>query len=220
MRFFLIILCSLSFLTVNAQEIDSTRLYPRAVGVNAFFVNSFLPLDNDIGLDAPYLVSLRKYKPNQRFTHQGFNIDLFGVFDEPEDEPKQNSNNIDLGYRIGWGKHWTIQKKIVMYAGGDLLLEGRLSQTKTFIESNFSPDGVNKRRIYTFRTGGGPFVGVQYNFSPRFGVYTEASYYLKFSYENEKFTTDIDGQSDFTNKQFRYFDIFKLPGSITLFFNY
>lgn len=211
---------TITLLLLGWQQAHTQLIHPQdttiELGVSAVFLNTFLPLDNAIGRSAPFLFSYRKYRPNKKIIRMGLNINLEGVFDNPEKEADRNTAELDIGYRVGWGRQRQIHKRMFVFSGFDLLADFFFSNTTTGETAENLDDGT-KRSTYEFGTGVGPFVGLQFNFTDRIGLFTEAAFYIKGAYEIENFRANQQDNQNFLDKQFSFQERFRLPGNLTLF---
>ena len=206
-------------LTSNAQtaKIDT---FKKAIGIDATFINNFLPFDNTIGERGDYLLHYIKYKEGNRFTRQAFDIDIFGQFNDNETEADVNDARFNIDYKISSGKRKEVFKSGYLHYGTELLLNYILDQRTNTDNNDTSGESKNRRLDQTIEALFGPFLGLQYKISPRISIYTEAGFYLMGSYTVDKFKSDFDPDSNFKNTSVDINEIFDLPGSIILFYHF
>ncbi|MEM6699936.1 MAG: hypothetical protein AAF599_16150, partial [Bacteroidota bacterium] len=74
---------------------------------------------------------------------------------------------------------------------------------------------------YQLGTGIGPFLGLQYNYTPRLGIFTELKYYIRASLtlEDIKFQENARGDTA-TDRTIGYSNTINLPTSIALFYKF
>lgn len=215
--FFLFILFQGTLLAQDTTAYD----YVHEAGLDINFINVFIPLENvTIGRRGSYQFYYRKYRPGKKVLRMGLDIDFEGVFDRNQLVADRNNNQFALFYRVGWGKQRPIFDKALLFYGADLLLEPFYSSTRVGESADGRDDG-NFRATYRLTTGGGPFVGLQYNLTPRLGLFTELRYYLRVGYELEDISFDEGAfQADATDRRFFYRESLRLPTSVALFFKF
>ncbi|MEM0993574.1 MAG: hypothetical protein AAGI49_11120 [Bacteroidota bacterium] len=216
----LISLVTISYLAIGQDQIqDSTIIHE--VGLDLNFVNVFLPLDNNvIGRRGGYQFYYRRYRLNKKILRMGLDIDLGGSFDRKNTDLARNNNRIDIDYRIGWGKQKDVFKKAMIFYGVDWLIEPFYSSTRVSESFKDAKDG-NFRATYRLSTGAGPFLGLQYNFSTRLGIFTELNYYIRASFvlEDIRFEENALGDTA-TDRAITYSDLLRLPTSVALFYKF
>lgn len=201
------------------QEDTTPKKNQKEFGIDALFINRFLPLERTIGITSPYLFNYRNLYENGKFRRMGLDIDLSGLFENNESEPGKNTAKLDVDYRIGWGKQRKIYSKLNILYGTDLLLEFFIDHTNVPESTEGMKDG-NSRTATNYLTGGGPFIGFQYNFTEQFGLFTESSFYFHIFYRVEKFDDEANDFADFTDKAFGFNRRFSTPGNLVLFYKF
>jgi len=200
-----------SALTIQAQ--DEATLYQKEIGIDGFFINRFLPINNNIGIRAPYLLSYRTYKPDNKFIRLGLNADWATQGDEDI-----TTSDIDVEFLLGTGKYKEIMKKTTIFYGVDFLTS---VSNQRLVQEDDTVSGIVKstRTVTDLGIGVGPSAGIQYNFVPRFGVYTEFSFHTNLIYQLDSFVSDLSVEQS-TDTSFRWTGGFNLPGHIVFFFKF
>ncbi|MEM8528414.1 MAG: hypothetical protein AAGG68_27480, partial [Bacteroidota bacterium] len=159
-------------------------------------------------------------RPNKKILRMGLDIGFGGSFDRNQTDLSRNNNGLDISYRVGWGKQKDVFKNAVIFYGVDWLLRPFYSTTRVGESSKGAEDG-NFKATYRLTTGVGPFIGLQYNFNDRLGIFTELNYYIRaaLTIEDTKFDENAIGDTA-TDKEITYDDISRLPTSIALFYKF
>jgi len=218
----LISLLVISYLSIGQDQIqiqDSTVIHE--VGLDLNFVNVFLPLDgNNIGRRGGYQFYYRRYRPDKKILRMGLDIGFSGSFDRNQTSLDRNNNEVDINYRVGWGKQKEVFNKGMIFYGVDWLIRPFYSSTRVGESFMNAKDG-NFKATYRLTTGVGPFIGLQYNFNDRLGIFTELNYYIRaaLTIEDIKFEENARGDTA-TDKEIIYDDILRLPTSIALFYKF
>ena len=203
-----------------AQESTYVDTFKRSVGIDATFVNNFLPFDNTIGERGDYLVHYFKFRENGKFTRHAFDIDVFGRFENNESEEDIDDARFNIDYKISFGKRKRIFKNGYIYYGTEMRFDYFLDQrvNRDFNAPDENSFNTNLDQIIEFMYG--PMLGIEYKFSPRVSVYTEAGFYIMGRFMVEKFRSDNNPALDFTDTTIQVQDVFDLPGSIILFYSF
>jgi len=211
--------CLLSLGVIVAQTDEaapSPKVY-KEYGIDALFINRLLPLERTIGVSSPYLFNMKRWNDAGKVERFGLNINIVGQSDTRDNDPSQVTNSIDIDYRFGWGKKRNAFKKADWYLGTDILVNPLFESTKTITDFS-GVETENKSTTIGFGTGIGPWVGLQYNFTERIGLYTEFAAYLTFDYTFSEFQTDNSNLNGFKEKTFSYRSKFIIPGNLVIFF--
>ncbi len=229
MKYIFLILSILFALNLSAQtdindNENESRQFNRQFGLNAFFINSLLPLDNDIGNSHPYLFHFMTFREGNKFHRKSLNIDLDIESGKTESEPTVNQNFVNIDYKAGWGKHRELRKKLRGYYGFDLVpgFDWRRTTIKDDEENPINPNinSNSKRTQIGGHLGMGPMLGIQYQFTERFGVYTEATFYMVLRYSEEKFEPEDPLLDEFTDYSFNLNTSYRLPTSLIIFYTF
>lgn len=202
-----------------SQNEVSDKIFKKEFGLDALFINRFLPLERSIGINSPYLFNYRILREGGKFKRMGLDLDLSGLFEDNESEVGRNTFRFDLDYRVGWGKQQKVYSKLNILYGTDLLLEFFVNHTKVKELPDGSQNG-NSRTTTNYLMGAGPFIGAQFNFTEHFGVFTESRFYFNIFYQIEKFDDEASDLTDFTDKAFGFNRIFSTPGNLVLFYKF
>lgn len=220
LNFFLTLLLALAFnLSAHSQQVQQDTFY-KSAGIDATFINNFLPFDNTIGSRGNYLFHYIKYKKNDRFTRHAFDIDVFGRFENNESDIDRDDARFNIDYKFSKGKRKNIFKNGYLLYGTEILLDYFLNQ-RSNLDSN-DPDGesFNTNLDQTLSASLGPFLGLEFKISKRVSIYTEAGIYLNFEYGIDSFKSDFDSSQNFRDTNIAVRDLFELPGSIILFYSF
>jgi hypothetical protein len=103
-----------------------------------------------------------------------------------------SSNSTNLFYRAGWERRFVFDKKIVVFAGVDLVGQYGTTNSQSSNVFNDLPNNYSYTKT-TDKTslmayGGGPVAGIQFFISKRLSLFTEIPIY--FLYSNQKEITD------------------------------
>lgn len=203
----------------NAQQEKRDTFY-KSVGIDATFINNFLPFDNTIGSRGSYLVHYIKYKKNDKFTRHAFDIDVFGRFENNESEVDRDDARFNIDYKISKGKKKEVFKKGYILYGTEGLFDYFLNQRSTLDGNDPDNESFNTNLDQSFEVMVGPFLGLEYKFSKRISVYTEAGFYFLFRYGIDSFKSDLNPELNFKDTTISVNDVFDLPGSIILFYSF
>lgn len=204
---------------VNAQSTQQDTFY-RSFGLDASFINNFLPLDNSIGIRGTHLFHFIKFHSNGKFTRHGLDFLLDGSFRKEESALDQNDSRFSLEYKIGLGKRKDIFKKAYLLHGWEFGATYFLNQRKNLDPNNPFEDTYNTNVEQSWSTSVGPMVGFGYNFTKRFSIYTEASFYLRLAYSHEKFKSELTPTSDTEDSALSVKSDFNFPRSIIIFYHF
>lgn len=210
----------LNFCVIGYSQSVNQDTFYRSAGIDATFINNFLPFDNTIGSRGNYLFHYIKYKKDDKFTRHAFDIDVFGNFENNESDIDRNDARFNIDYKISKGKRKSAFKKGYILYGTEFLLDYFLNQ-RSNLDSN-DPDGgsFNTNLDQVISASIGPFLGLEYKISKRVSIYTEAGVYLNFEYGIDSFKSDFNPDLNFNDTNISVKDIFDLPGSIILFYSF
>lgn len=201
------------FLSFNLSAQSDTTAY-REVGIGFGFINSLLPLDNNIGSNnSSYHVYYNKIKGNKH-SRWAFRLNLDGSIENDDvQESKTRINLIDFRFQYASGKSKNV------YKGFDLIYGWKISPSLLFsqqqTESIDDPDDDTKRTIFDLQIGTGPFTGLQYHAGYNVSIYLETSYQLFVSFRSDSFET-TPGFADFETKAIDYTSVFTTPTQLIL----
>lgn len=204
---------------VSIQD-TSKRIFSRSVGIDAAFVNNFLPFDNPIGSRGSHLFHFIKYKKENKFTRQALDINVFGSFLNRESDTDVVDTRFDIDYKVSKGKRKNIFKKGYLLYGPEILFGYLLNHRLTRDPNAFNITSKNKNIDHTFSAAVGPFVGLEYKITKRLSIYAEAGAYLNFTYLISSFKSELNPSLDFNDKRITISNSFNLPRSIILFYHF
>jgi len=216
-RLTLITIILLSILFTGYSQDNENPAFTRSIGLDLTFINNFLPFGNNIGNQDDHLFHFFKYKENNKFNRQAFDIGFSGNFANNERNTNVNDRRIDLQYKISKGKRKTIFKNGYVLYGGELPLRYFYSQRAITDPSSTNPNDSTVTDLF-YLASIGPFLGFEYKFSKRFSVYTEGGAYLNFSYSIDEFESEINSSQNFRDTNFFISNTFNFPASIILLY--
>lgn len=216
-KFFLAFLAFMAFKDLQAQEINKDT-FQFAAGIDASFINNFLPFDNVIGDRGDFLMHIMKHRENDKFTRHAFNIDILGTFENNENDIDRDDARFNVDYKISRGKRKRVFKNGYIRYGTELHLSYFLNQRNSLDSNDQEGISFNKNLDQSMEALLGPFLGLEFRISPRLSVYTEAGFYLAATYEIDSFRSEFTPELNFTDTTIRVRDVFDLPGSIILFY--
>lgn len=202
-----------------SQDVKQDVFY-KSVGIDATFINNFLPFDNTIGSRGNYLFHFIKYNENDKFTRHAFDIDVFGNFENNESDIDRNDARFNLDYKISKGKRKNVFKHGYILYGTEVLLDYFLNQRSNLDSNDPAGESFNTNLDQIISASIGPFLGLEYKISKRISIYTEAGIYLNFQYGIDSFKSEFDPTRNFRDTNIAIRDIFDLPGSIILFYSF
>jgi len=207
-----------SSVSLFAQIEKEDRVYKRSFGIDASFINNFLPIDNVVGFSNDYLFHLIKYKDADKFSRQAFDINISGSFRFEDNQPNINDSRLSFQYKYSRGKTKNLFKKVSVFYGGEMFLDYFFNQRIakgnniiTIIETTSQRQNIG----LSF----GPFIGIEYKFNDRFSIWTEAGYYLGIDYAVSTFEDHITANTS-KSESIAFSDIYRLPSSIVLFYSF
>lgn len=214
-KFILTFFMFLSFSYIFSQEIDSSS-YKHEIGLDATFINNFLPLDNSIGRPGSYLLYYRQNKAQNKFESRAITGDLNLNLTDKIDY----NNALAVSYRKGKGKRYPIWKKFNALIGRDTYYDINIDVNKGTNGDNL--DQITKRQELSFAYGIGVFAGIEYNITERLSVFTEVLYNVKakLTYSNLEMQFDADTSDMERSVQFNAFDTFIYPKTLVVFYKF
>ncbi len=216
----LFILLILSIITTGYSQSVKQDTFYRSAGVDATFINSFLPFESNIGSRDKYIFHYIKYGKNDRFIRQAFDIDIFGNFEKNDSDVDRNDARFDVSYKISRGKRLNVFKNGYILYGTEFHLDYFLNQRSVLDLNDPEEENFNTNLDQTVSIALGPFLGLEYKISKRLSLYTESGIYLNFAYSVDKFRSDFKPELDFQDSSISVQDIFNLPSSIILFYSF
>ncbi len=205
-------------------KVDSIpEFYDQELGMDASFINNFLPADLRLGLVNTYFFSYRKYKSPEKFKRMNLSFDLSGIITRQKDEEQTNEFVFDVNYRIGWGRRKKLYKNFDWFFGTDLLINPNFSTRNASINrivNGVLEESISKFSTNKFSVGTGWFLGFQYQFNQRFSLYTESNLLFWFRFQNSK--TENEDRPEFNSNTNTYTinRTFALPNDITFFYRF
>ncbi len=209
--------CFLTFGSLQAQEINKDT-FQFAAGIDATFINNFLPFDNTIGRRGDFLLHVMKHRENDKFTRHAFDIDIFGTFENNQSDIDRDDARFNVDYKISRGKRKRVFKNGYIRYGTELHLSYFLNQRNVLDSNDEEGISFNSNLDQSIEALLGPFLGLEFRISPRVSIYTEAGFYLSASYSVDSFRSEFTPELNFTDTTIRVQDVFDLPGSIILFY--
>jgi len=215
MECFKIIVLSL-FISCNLVAQSDTTAY-REVGIGFGFINSLLPIENNIGGNSTYQVYYNKIKGNKH-SRWAFRLNLNGQIENDDvQESKTRVNLIDFRFQYAKGRAKNVYNKFDLVYGWKLSPSIFYSGQKT--ESIDDPDDDTARKIFRVELGTGPFAGLQYHVGYNVSLYLETSYQLFVEFSTDRFET-TPGFADFERKEINYFSRFATPTHLILLYRF
>ncbi len=206
--------------TSYSQSEEKVDTFTRSFGIDANFINNFLPFDNTIGERGDYLFHYFIYKGENKFVRHAFDIDIIGTFQDNERELERDDARFNIDYKYSKGKRKELFKKGYFHYGVDILLNYFLRKRSVVDPNDMSGVSFNNTTDSDIGVSVGPVFGLQYKFSPRISIYTEAGIYLSGTFGIDRFRSEFDPTLDFTDREIRVQDEFVLPGAIILLYSF
>jgi hypothetical protein len=222
----ILLICSSTWgihLSAQSENIDSDSIfYGNSIGVSAQFINNFLPLDNPIGFGNPYPLHYIKHKCEHRFVKQSIDFNIFGSFENNDDENNVNTIRLFPEYKVAWGRKVPSFKNARFYIGPELLLNPDLNIVKTDnlnFENEVLTDIDQNIELGMFV---GPMVGFEYRFSERFSIYTETGYYIGLSYNHRTLKRKEAEETEILDieRTIEVSTLLRFPSSLILFYHF
>lgn len=215
----LIALICMIQISLSSQSTNLDTFY-RSAGIDATFINNFLPFDNTIGSRGKYLFHFIKYNQQGKFTRHAFDIDVSGNFENNESDIDRNDARFNIDYKISRGKRKNIFKRGYLLYGTEVLIDYFLNQRSNLDSNDPEGNSFNTNLDQKISAAIGPFLGLEYKISKRVSIYTEAAIYLDFTYGIDSFESEFDSSLNFRDTNITVKDVFDLPGSIILFYSF
>lgn len=197
----IILLCLLSFTTVDAQfSLDNNKKFSHHLGVQANpLLRQIINFGNSPDIQNPYLLKygLRNNSNNTEF--------LFGfgfTYGKEEVEDGVNADFSNLDFRAGYAKKVLIGKGFEAGFGLDLVFNN--SNAKTVNIQAFSGGGgfvdstITTTKNFGMQYGLGPQLTLDYYITNNIKIGTEATFYYlvgqsTFTLDIQRFRTDLQG---------------------------
>jgi len=203
---------------VTAQTADNknSRQLKHEVGINATaFIKEILSLGDTSSAfnNSPYLITYKLITKQS----VGFRAGFGGQYNrqkETEDTPI-NTNNV-LDWRVGIEWQETIGQRLTTSVGADFI--NSFSFSKNIIDAGYDLVTFEEK---SFMIGGGPVLGLAFNFNDKVSLYAEAAAY----FSRGKISTSIN-YKDFPERNFKVDDITRIslllyaPASIYFVFKF
>jgi len=207
--------CSSFLIAQNAEDYSLTKAY----GFDMTFINSFIPLDNNIGLSSPYLIYIHTPKDSVSFKRKAFGLSFSGLLSNSSDQDRDIFDNfLSVDLRFGSGKTKALSQKWDMQYGVDFLTEFNLSSNESF---NFNAT-TSKVETIGLSLGCGPFLALSYKINDRVSLYTEAVLYLKIFGSRFTVKTEVNEiqENISTSSQYGYRSDIRYPSTLVLFYKF
>ena len=219
MKIYLTILFMALTFSLFAQVDSVPSFNKREFGIDASAVNNFLPEDLRLTLSRTTMFSYRKYKSPNKFTRHNLSFDIGANF---FDGVNNNGDfNFNVSYFVGWGRRRNLYKKFDWFYGNDLSFAPNISirrVTRTIASGSMTFEDTDRNQSFRLFVGVGWFLGFQYQFNERFGLYTESRLRFLAGVSNDRFlSSSRTNSSSFTYSLDR---IFILPNTLTFFYRF
>lgn len=200
----------------NGIQQDTIR---KSFGISTSFINNFLPLDNNVGLNSRYPFHYIKHYPNNRFRKQAFSIGIIGNLENNTGEDDVSLILLSPDYKFAWGSKRSVFEKGIVYYGPEVLFFPELNfrNTRSEFFENEVKDWTAELRLFA-----GPMVGLEYQLTPRLSLYTEVGAYLGvgYSYRQVSRVEEEEFDIDFIERNIIFDDLIRFPISIIVFYNF
>ncbi len=204
-------------LNLQAQNSQLDTLKYRELGIGLDFINSILPIENNIGTNSPYQVYFNLVNGN-RHNRFAFNLSLDGRAENNDEiDSKTRINEVKFKLDYARGKSLNVFHKFDLIYGWKWSPSFSLSRQKTTSETNPNSDVL--RNMWNLELGSGPFAGLQYNVFKSFSIYLEVSYQIFVRFAKDKFDSVVDS-SDFQIKEISYNSSFSAPRYLVLLYSF
>ncbi len=219
-RVFAFLLSLLFVVMAFAQEEKMTTDFRKAIGMDAVFINNFLPLEQSIGFTNPYEFHFLKYKSDKRFIRHAADLNLFVRKSDSRVNPDIGDQIISMEYKISFGRTREVFNKGYLLWGPEIAPD--ISYVRRSVEDQDALSGSfeNINTETTYELGGGIFVGFEYRFTKSFSVYTEATYHIVPSYSKFNFKSELSPELNFTEEVYQVVSRYRLPSSIILLYSF
>ncbi len=206
--------------TLGVSQSIKQDTFSKSFGVDANFVNRFLPFENSIGVIGNYLFHHITYREKGDFIRQAFDLSLSGNFDKREFEVDRNNTRFSFDYKIGRGKRKNLFKNGNILYGAEFQFGYFINRQKIVDQDDLNGDSfnINKDQNYNFELG--PFVGFEYKINNRISLYTEAGVYARLAYSIDNFESDLNPEFDFEDTNLFVTNNYDFPASLILFYNF
>ena len=213
-----ILLLSLLFsISLSAQTTDSDTTEYREVGIGFSFINSLLPIENNIGGNSTYQIYYNKIRGSAHI-RMAFRLSLDGEIENDDSEDAKTVNNvINFSFQYTEGKSKEVYNNFDLIYGWKVSPGFSLNNQRTTSETD--PNQDTKRNLWSVTVGTGPFAGLQYHVAYNVSLYLETSYQIFVHFKKESFDTVVD-TSDFEIKEFSYMSSFSLPTHLILLYRF
>ncbi len=202
-------------------QTDQENTYLRTVGMDANFINNFLPIDNSIGTRGTYLLHYIGYNEDGKFTKHAFDMSIGGTFESNDSDIDQDNFRFDIEYKIGRGKRKSaFNNKAYFLFGGELAVR-YFTNKRSIVDPNDPTGlGLNKNLDRLFATSIGPVLGFGYNILKRFSIYTEAGLNFRVGYGIDNFESEFDPSLNFRDNVLSLTTGFLIPRSLIIFYHF
>lgn len=217
-QFQAIVILALLPLTFYAQDDSTSVTKIREVGLDALFINTFLPIDQQLGRADAHDFHLRVSRSDGRFVRVGADILVSNTRSDNSEDANTTRNLNVLAFKVGGGSYARPYESVRVFYGWDVTARAALSRIKVEDDPDITFDTGNKRIDNNYTLGTGPHIGIQYNPTKRIGFYIEATMYGTLDYNYESFAEEDSGFNDFTNKSRSFGLDTRLPFSFVAFY--
>ncbi|HLP52344.1 MAG TPA: hypothetical protein VK154_15755 [Chitinophagales bacterium] len=204
-----------SFATADSVNVATKARPQHQVFANTtFFLKQLINLSNQTIAISPYIVG---YKCFFNKSH-GLRLAVGGSFSKKTEFPDtvvvRITKNNALDYRVGYEFRHLFGKKWYLQTGVDLVGRYGLSSTKANTTFDIVSTGNTSNSI-----GGGPFLGIQFNVTPRIALFTETAFYYSYAWNKRKVQSASFPQQNVDRKtDTEYKGEFILPTSLYFVF--
>lgn len=218
-----IILLFFTLFFVNTTEVDAQfnfgprdTTYKSAAGLDATFINSFLPNPTSGG----YFLHFMKYQPNNIVWKHAANLRFLGTITKNDINTDRNSTNIEFDYKFSRGKIKKIYDRLYFHYGPQFYVGYEYDFEKRISETTIDPAPIRRSYTHEFKAGVGPFLGLRFDINSRFSLYTEAHYMVVAGYNTEKTSYEHIEEEKENASTFSIVQSYAYPRAIVLFYHF
>lgn len=193
-----------AIVSVTAQDTAKQQL-KHQIGINSTaFVKEFLSFNTITNVaDNPFLLTYKYMMGGNNVLRAGLGIKFLSQKQSSTTSANlPDSSLLNYYLRIGYERQFTLAKRLIGYAGGDIRWQYEKSTSKTTV-TPVPPNQISTITTKNIAVGGGPVLGIEFIMTRRLSLSAEGAL---FYFYNEKKTTAEDSRypslttSDFTAK--------------------
>jgi hypothetical protein len=174
---FLILILSFGFFQHSVAQSVSPAKHEIAVDLNYLLENTlYFPFGDQISLtqDLSYLLHYNNRKGN-RIWRNGIGLRFSNTDQESSfDNQDLQTSSVELGFRTGLGRIWSIAPKWEAHVGGEVFVDYSRFETDY-------PDGLFSSMSTNWSAGAGPFASLYFVPHPRIAIWVETTLYGSYS---------------------------------------